>query len=232
MMISGGLNKAHLETLKKTITDLALPPAKRRRLLMRIARHGIIVAAKRNQKKQQFPDGTPWPERKRGNRKLLQNLPKLLDVREVHGGEGVAIYLRSEKRGKKISAGALGYIHDTGATVEINAASLPPFPQEGKGATKGQARRLRKLNFKRRDNGRWVKASASWILEHLSRAQAGVIIREMSGEAPKNAWKIVVPSRVFLGVDDDEFVKILARQLQGLNYGGGVKPQDIKGKTQ
>lgn len=219
-MISGGLDKAQLAALKKVIKEQELTPAKRSRLLKRLARHGIIAAAKRNQRKQQSPDGTPWPARKRGKKKMLQNLPKLLAVREMPGGDAVTLFLRSTKSGKTISAGALGHVHASGATIRVNAENLRQRPQSGEPATKWQAKRLRALGFMRREGKRQVRASLSWIVANLHRGQAGVIIREMSGKTPARTWTIEVPARVFLGVSDDEFNNMLARQLQALNFGG------------
>ncbi|HBM2908090.1 TPA: hypothetical protein LVL19_003597 [Klebsiella michiganensis] len=196
---------------------LELTPRKRRRLLLRIARHGIIAAAKRNQRRQQSPDGTPWPARKGGKGKLLPKLPKLLAVREVPEQEKVVIYLRGDGR-RGLPPGALGHIHAQGMTTTINAGNLRARSAQGV-ATKAQARALRKLGHKHRRDGRLVKSSAAWIEANLDAAQAGLLIRKLSGQPVHTTWRIELPAREFLGVDDDEFARILARQLQGLNYG-------------
>ncbi|EGD2452015.1 hypothetical protein J0X75_004755 [Salmonella enterica] len=47
----------------------------------------------------------------------------------------------------------------------------------------------------------------------------------------KTSWTVDLPARVFLGMNDDEFDKALARQLQAIGFGWNVKAQDIKGKT-
>ncbi len=46
----------------------------------------------------------------------------------------------------------------------------------------------------------------------------------------KTSWTVDLPARVFLGMNDDEFDKALARQLQAIGFGWNVKAQDIKGK--
>lgn len=229
LKIDGGLDRRQLSELKRELAKRDLPPRKRQRLLWRIAKNGIITAAKRNQRQQQSPDGTPWPKRKRGKQKMLRGLPRLLAVRELPEREAVVIYLRG-KGGKSLSAGVLGGIHAQGATTTVSAASLPTPEQTGQ-ATRKQASALRKLGYKRREGGRWVKASASWIVQNLSRAQAGLIIRKLSGETSKSTWKIVLPARAFLGVSDAEFNKIMARQLQAIDFGWQVSAQDIKGKN-
>lgn len=229
LKVSGGLDRRQLSELKRELAKRDLPQRKRQRLLWRIAKHGIITAAKRNQRLQQSPDGTPWPKRKQGKQKMLRGLPKLLAVREMPEREAVVVYLKGAG-GKALSAGVLGNIHAQGATTTVSAASLAK-PDQSEQATRKQASALRKLGYKRREGGRWVKASASWITQNLSRAQAGVVIRKLSGEAPKTTWKIVLPARAFLGVSDAEFNKIMARQLQAIDFGWQVKASDIKGKS-
>ena len=48
----------------------------------------------------------------------------------------------------------------------------------------------------------------------------------MSGRAVKTSWAINVPARAFLGMNDDEFNKALARQLQAIGFGWDVNAQD------
>lgn len=83
MFAGGELNKKQLQELRGALASLALPPKKRQRLLWRLAKYGLIAAAKRNVRNQQTPEGTPWPGRKTKRRgKMLRNMPKLLHIRE------------------------------------------------------------------------------------------------------------------------------------------------------
>lgn len=111
------------------------------------------------------------------------------------------------------------------------ASGMTPQDQGGKMATRQQARALKELGYKIRNGKRWKRPSGIWIQKNISRAQAGVIIREMSGVAAKSTWKIVLPARAFLGASDAEFNQILARQLQGIDFGWNVNSQDIRGKS-
>jgi hypothetical protein len=59
-VIAGGeLNKRQLAELKKALASMELPPKKRQRLLWRMAKYGVIAAAKRNVRNQETPDGEP-----------------------------------------------------------------------------------------------------------------------------------------------------------------------------
>lgn len=229
-MIDGGIDPAQLAQLRAELKKRNLPPKKRQRLLWRMAKQGVIAAAKRHQRQQVSPDGQAWEPRKRGKKKMLTGLPRLLAVREIPEQGAVMVYLRSQG-GKKLSAGALGYIHDTGANITVRADDIPSRRQGDELATRWQAKRLRQLGFKRREGKRLVNASASWIMQTMRRAQAGAIIRTMSGTPPVRVWKIELPARVFLGVSDEEFNNIMARQLQAIDFGWQVSAQDIRGKT-
>ncbi|HFP9670496.1 TPA: phage virion morphogenesis protein, partial [Escherichia coli] len=94
-MISGQLNPQQLAEAQAMLQSLDLPPKKRRRLLWRIARHGIIAAARRHQRDQAAPDGTAWAPRKRGKGKMFRKLPRLLAVREMPGQDAVKVYFRN-----------------------------------------------------------------------------------------------------------------------------------------
>lgn len=227
-MAEEGLSRQQVDQLKRELQKHDLLPRQRQRLLWRIAKLGVIAASKRNQRQQVSPDGTAWEPRKRGKKKMLRGLPKLLAVRQDVAAGTVTIYLRG-KGGKPLSAGVLGRIHADGMTTTGKAENQVRGDQSGP-ATRRQAVKLRKLGFKRRQNGRLVNAPAAWIMQNMSEKQAGLVIRKLSGETPKKTWKIQLPARDFLGVDDAEFDKILARQLQAIGFGWDVNAQDLKGK--
>lgn len=63
MSIQGQLNAEQLKALRAKLKDLELPQKKRQRLLWRIAKYGVIVASKRNIRKQSNPDGEAWQSR-------------------------------------------------------------------------------------------------------------------------------------------------------------------------
>ncbi len=233
MIVNGELNPTQLRDLRKTLAGLEMPKKKRQRLLWRIAKLGIIPASKRNARNQTGPDGQPWERRKRGGKKMLRGLPKLLHVKELPEQEAVRIYLQGgnyRSGAKKIPAGYVGAVHDAGAQIKVSAASYKTQPsQTGQKATRRQAKKLRDLGYKVRFEGRWVKPAVSYITAEISRAQAGLIIKKLSQAQSKKSWVINLPSRVFLGVSDEEFNKILARQLQGIGFGWDVNAQDIRG---
>ncbi|MHC9057788.1 hypothetical protein [Pantoea sp. y20] len=221
-MIRGELNQRQLAQLRNSLAAIDLPAKKRQRLLWRIAKLGIVVAAKRNQRNQTAPDGTPWAPRKRGKGKMLRGLPKLLAVREMPEIQGVRIYLRGgnyRNGARPIAAGLVGAVQQEGAKISMTASNAPRKQQANKPALPRQAKRLRALGYKVRKGKGWVKPTSKHIIANMSMAQAGLLIRKLKGTPAKRTWTIDLPGRVFLGVNDEEFNKILARQLQAIGFG-------------
>lgn len=233
MKIDGGLDKRQLKELRQALAAAELKPKQRQRLLWRIAKLGIINAARRHQRNQVTPDGQPWPKRKRGKGKMLRQLARLLHVREMPEREAVRIYLKGgnyRNNSGPVSAGLIGAVHQEGAAIPMSAEKMPRPDQRGKPALMSQAKRLRALGYRVWKKGRYVKASSRQIMESMSMAQAGLLIKKLRGKPTKSTWTIDIPARVFLGVSDTEFNKILARQLQAIGFGWNVNAQDIKGK--
>ena len=235
MFAGGELNKAQLAKLRDSLASLELPPRKRQRLLWRLAKYGLIAAAKRNVRNQQSPDGSAWAGRKTKRRgKMLRNMPTLLHIREMPEIDAVRIYLQGGgyRNGKtSVPAGVVGYSQQNGMTVRVNRGSQKNQAEPGKKATLSQAKKLRALGYTVKRGKRWVKPTYRQITETMPYGKAGLLIRKLSGTAVKTSWVITVPARAFLGMDDDEFNKALARQLQAIGFGWDVKAQDIRGRS-
>ncbi|MDV2872842.1 hypothetical protein [Phytobacter diazotrophicus] len=234
MFAGGELNKKQLQELRGALASLALPPKKRQRLLWRLAKYGLIAAAKRNVRNQQTPEGTPWPGRKTKRRgKMLRNMPKLLHIREIPEIDAVRVYLQGGgyRNGETpVPAGVVGYAQQNGMSVRVSRSGKARGSHAGKMATIAQAKKLRALGYQVQRGKRLIKPGYRQITESMAYDQAGLLIRKLSGKAVKNSWQIDLPARVFLGMSDDEFNKALARQLQAIGFGWDVNAQDIKGK--
>ncbi|HEI6963541.1 TPA: phage virion morphogenesis protein [Yersinia enterocolitica] len=233
MIINGELSKKQLTELQQALKRLDLPPPKRQRLLWRLAKYGVIVAAKRNVRHQQSPDGTPWQGRQTNQRgKMLRNMPKLLHIREMPEISAVRLYLQGGgyRNGEKpVPAGVVGYGQQNGMHVTINRSAVAKSVPPERPATVKQAKKLRALGYRVKKGKRWRKPPYKEIVENMRFAQAGLLIKKLSGKAAKTAWTVDVPAREFLGMSDDDFNKALARQLQAIGFGWDVKAQDMKG---
>ncbi|WP_145539007.1 hypothetical protein [Yersinia kristensenii] len=232
MIINGELSKKQLTELQQALKRLELPPPKRQRLLWRLAKYGVIVAAKRNVRNQQSPDCTPWQGRQTNQRgKMLRNMPKLLHIREMPEISAVRLYLQGGgyRNGEKpVPAGVVGYGQQNGMHVTINRSAVAKSVPPERPATIKQAKKLRALGYRVKKGKRWHKPPYKEIIENMRFAQAGLLIKKLSGKAAKSAWTVDVPAREFLGMSDDDFNKALARQLQAIGFGWDVKAQDMK----
>ncbi|MCS3456080.1 phage virion morphogenesis protein [Aeromonas sp. BIGb0405] len=211
---------------------LALPPKKRQRLVWRAANEMKKLAA-RNVRSQQDPNGNPWAPRKRGKRKMLRGLPKLLQIRAPR--QDVA-ELGFKKGSMSVHAGVIAGTHQKGHTYRVNAVSrqriAPSRGLAGKHASKAQARKLRELGFKRPGKRKRTYRSASlgWITSNLNFAQAGLLIKKLKDAPVKTSWEIQLPARPFLGANAQQRQQAFARALQSIDYGWDVNKHDMKGK--
>lgn len=217
---------------KDQLNLLALPPKQRKRLVWRAANEMKKLAA-RHVRQQQDPNGNAWAPRKRGKRKMLRGLPKLLVIHEPR--QDVA-EVGFKKGTMSVHAGVIANTHQKGHTYKVTAASRRRIaPSEGgkqKQATKAQARKLRELGFKRPGQRKrsYRLASLGWITGHLNYAQAGLLIKKLKDEPAAESWEIHLPARPFLGANARQRQQAFARALQSIDYGWDVNKQDMKGK--
>ena len=216
---------------KDQLNLLALPPKKRQRLVWRAANEMKKLAA-RNVRQQQDPNGNAWAPRKRGKRKMLRGLPKLLVIHEP--SQDVA-ELGFKKGSMNVHAGVVANTHQKGHTYKVTAASRRRIASDGgknKPASKAQARKLRELGFKRQGKRKksYRSASLGWITGNLNYAQAGLLIKKLKDEPVKESWEIELPARPFLGANAKQREQAFARALQSINYGWDVNKQEMKRK--
>ncbi|MFM4910853.1 phage virion morphogenesis protein [Aeromonas dhakensis] len=217
---------------KDQLNLLALPPKKRQRLVWRAANEMKKLAA-RNVRQQQDPNGNAWAPRKRGKRKMLRGLPKLLVIHEPR--QDVA-ELGFKKGAMNVHAGIVANTHQKGHTYKVTAASRRRIAAsdggKNKQASKAQARKLRELGFKRPGKRKksYRSASLGWITGNLNYAQAGLLIKKLKDEPVKESWEIELPARPFLGANAKQREQAFARALQSINYGWDVNKQEMKRK--
>ncbi|MDC9588560.1 hypothetical protein PSI23_04360 [Xenorhabdus sp. XENO-10] len=224
-MIHGQLNSNQLKELQDALSNLELPEKKRQRLLWRIAKYGLIDAAKRHVRNQRSPDGESWPVRKSPwRKKMLRNMPKLLHIREMPEDNAVRVYLQGghyRNGSQPVPAGVVGYAQQHGMRFQVSRRQVQKNLDPERMATIKQAKKLRDLGYQVKKGKRWRKPPIKEMTANMKFIQAGALIRELSEETAKSAWTVDVPARAFLGMNEEEFSKALARQLQGIGYGAG-----------
>ncbi|MGT3244994.1 hypothetical protein ACVSUJ_21050 [Yersinia enterocolitica] len=232
------IREAQLQQVLRAVRDAGLTPTKAQKLLVRIAKYGLIPAAKRHVKAQQTPDDVKWAPRKKtgkqkGKRKaqMLAGMPKLLAIKNDKANKSVRLYFKAGDYATRTHGGVVAWAQQHGTRITMKASSLQRRYRSDalrkKPATSGQAERLLSLGFrapvgavskKTGHRGR-RKPSKKWIIEHMNMAQAGLVIDILKGKSKRSTWEIVLPSRAFLGASGEEFARILETQLRNLNYG-------------
>lgn len=224
MRISGELNRVQLKHLRSEIERMNLTPEKRRKLLYRIMKNGVLAATERNIKRQKSPEGNKFDKRQSKRKaKLLSKIAKNIVIKSS-SNEGKA-YFRGVYKStstKTIPVGVVAKTQQDGLTVKQNKNQFENQTHNtNKGSiTERQIKRLRKLGHTHSKNKKPIRSSVKWLQANLSEAQAGITIRNMLELPEKSSWDIKIPEREFLGISENDFMKSIKRELRNINYGG------------
>lgn len=196
--------------LIRQVQLLRLPPAKRKKLLKRIAREAI-KKTRENIKKQRTITGQPMAKRKVGNRKVLEKIAKGNRVKDYTGPNKTTVTFPKSRNGKIARAHQEGFTQRGTAKQAEKAGKRRGEPNYDDDATAEQADALLKAGYKRKTGGRYKsgsrkgqartkKVSRQWIMENMKVGQAGLILRTLRNEEnPAKAWDIKIPARPFFG---------------------------------
>ncbi|RMR33058.1 putative prophage PSSB64-01, virion morphoproteinsis protein [Pseudomonas syringae pv. coriandricola] len=196
---------------------MELPTPKRRRLLNNVAKR-VRSLSRQRIRNQQNLDGTPFEARKdtsKGKKKMEAGLGKLLDVTRLTGNEAELGWRNTLTRW-------VASQQHNGVSERRTAAQMRQWNKvpPGTAATEKQAKSLRRLGFKTRQEGKktLTRPSVAWIQQHLNYARAGLLIRVLDNERAEStgaqSWDIKLPARQFLGASDSETSQLVNLVLQ------------------
>lgn len=202
--------------VREQLALLQLEPRMRRRLLNNVSKR-VRTMSRQRIRSQQNLDGSPFAARKKqepGQKKMESGLGKLIQVTSLTPDQAVLGWKNN------LTSWVAAQQHN-GTSERRTAQQMRRWNRvsEGSMATDRQAKRLRRLGFKVRQEGkkRLSRPSASWILEHVSYMQAGVLIRvldETRGESTgADSWEIKLPKRQFLGANTTRDTSLLVNQV-------------------
>lgn len=215
-----GLDARGVLGVQQQLALLRLEPRLRRRLLNNVGKR-IRTMSRKRIRSQQNLDGSPFEGRKNpepGQKKMEAGLGKLLQVTSLTADEAVLGWKNN------LTSWVAAQQHN-GTTERRTAQQMRNWNKVGEGskATTKQAKRLRRLGFKVRQEGKkqMARPAVAWIVEHVSYMQAGVLIRvldEARGESTgADSWEIRLPKRQFLGAtsnhDTSELVNLVLNQI-------------------
>ena len=202
--------------VREQLALLQLEPRMRRRLLNNVSKR-VRTMSRQRIRSQQNLDGSPFAARKNpepGQKKMEAGLGKLIQVTSLTPDQAVLGWKNN------LTSWVAAQQHN-GTSERRTAQQMRRWNKvsEGAMATQRQAKRLRRLGFKVRQEGkkRLSRPSVAWILEHISYMQAGVLIRvldETRGESTgADNWEIKLPKRQFLGASTTRDTSLLVNQV-------------------
>jgi hypothetical protein len=202
--------------IREQLALLSLPPQLRRRLLNNVMKRVRTMGRKRVRDQQNL-DGTPFEERKgtgKGKKKMEAGLAKLMQVTRVSADE-------AELGWKNALTAWVAAQQHNGVSERRTAAQMKRWNNvpAGLAATEKQAKRLRRLGFKVRQEGKktLTRPSVAWIQEHVNYAKAGLLIRILDDEKTESSgaqsWDITLPKRQFIGVSTERDTGLLLNQV-------------------
>ena len=195
---------------------LNLPPQLRRRLLNNVSKR-VRSLSRQRIRNQQNLDGSPFEARKgtgKGKKKMEAGLAKLMQVTRVSADE-------AELGWKNALTAWVAAQQHNGVSERRTAAQMKRWNNvpAGLAATEKQAKRLRRLGFKVRQEGKkaLTRPSVAWIQEHVNYAKAGLLIRILDDEKTESSgaqsWEITLPKRQFIGVSTERDTGLLLNQV-------------------
>ncbi|MFJ3371024.1 virion morphogenesis protein [Pseudomonas sp. NPDC086251] len=202
--------------VREQLALLSLPPQLRRRLLNNVIKRVRTMSRKRVRDQQNL-DGTPFAERKssgKGKKKMEAGLAKLMLVTRVSPDE-------AELGWRNALTSWVAAQQHNGVSERRTAAQMKRWNNvpAGLAATDKQAKRLRRLGFKVRQEGKksLTRPSVAWIQEHVNYAKAGLLIRILDDEKTESSgaqsWDITLPKRQFIGVSTERDTGLLLNQV-------------------
>lgn len=202
--------------VREQLALLSLPPQLRRRLLNNVSKRVRSMSRKRVRDQQNL-DGSPFEARKgtgKGKKKMEAGLAKLMQVTRVSPDEAVLGWKNA------LTSWVAAQQHN-GVSERRTAAQMKRWNKvpEGLAATEKQAKRLRRLGFKVRQEGKksLTRPSVAWIQAHVNYAKAGLLIRILDDEKAEGSgaqsWEITLPKRQFIGVSTERDTGLLLNQV-------------------
>lgn len=202
--------------VREQLALLSLPPQLRRRLLNNVTKRVRTMSRKRVRDQQNL-DGSPFEARKgsgKGKKKMEAGLAKLMQVTRVSADE-------AELGWRNALTSWVAAQQHNGASERRTAAQMRKWNTVpvGLAATEKQAKRLRRLGFKVRQQGKksLTRPSVAWIQEHVNYAKAGLLIRILDDEKAESSgaqsWEITLPKRRFIGVSTERDTSLLLNQV-------------------
>ena len=211
-------NNKQALSAKHQLQLLALPPAKRTRLLKTLGRYERKLARQRI-RTQTTVEGNKFASRTDGKKtKMLKRMGKTLEPY-------VKASNRLELKHKAALTGRIAALHQEGGTERMTATRMKRIhgkPDYSAPCTRSQAKALAAEGYKvRRAKGKgYRRATIKEIAGSLTHGKATLVLSKLRGQKSRNSWQIPVKARPFLGDTTANVQRELATILNQLNKRG------------
>lgn len=211
-------NSQQALTARQQLQLLALPPAKRTRLLKTLGRFERKLARQRI-RTQTTVDGKKFAGRSDGKKtKMLKRMGKTLEPY-------VKASKRLELKHKNKLSGQIAGLHQEGGVERMTASRMSRIhgkPNYQAPCTRSQAKALAAEGYKvRRAKGKgYRRATIKEIAGSLTHGKATLVLSKLRGQKSRNSWPIPVKARPFLGDSSANVQAQLATILNQLNKRG------------
>lgn len=190
---------------------LALPSAKRKQLLRKIATQVRKDSRQRIQRQSDL-DNSPFAGRKPNRNgktrkgKMLKNLAKAKHLKIRAEANKAVIGYSNRVTGKIAKQHQEGHRERWTMRRYKKQQGKPDY---GAPATREQAKALLSEGFKiKRASGRgWKTPSLKWVTNNLTIGKAGAVLRSMRDTKPAESWTIDLPARAWLGSSKKENIE-------------------------
>lgn len=202
-----------IEEIERKLKQLG--PELRLKMLKKVAQRIRSVSGKRITQQTDLT-GTAFKPRSLNTDEKLKNKKMLRGLRQKLGI--VSVSANRAEIGFRGDTERVAAEQQQGLTQKVTAAqNRASNGGSAKPATKKQAKAMLALGFKVKINGKTKKPTLKYITEHYTIARAGLILRHLKGEQPKNNWDVVLPARSFLGVTEQDMQGILQLMNNEIN---------------
>jgi hypothetical protein len=208
-------NRQQALSARTQLTLLALPSAKRIRILKTLGRYERALARKRI-REQTTVNGQKMAGRTNGKKaKMLKRLGKTLEPYVKNAN-------RLELKHKATFTGRIAALHQEGGKEQMSASRMARIhgtPNYSAPCSRSQAKALSAEGYKvRKTKGKgYRRASVREIVASLSHGKAGVILQAMRGKQNKQGWDIPVKARPFLGDSSPNVQRELVNIIEQIN---------------
>lgn len=201
--------RTHLK-LKKQIQALAPSKTEQKKVVKKLGQ-GVRKQARKNIRKQKTVDGAKMKRRK-GKRKakMLRRIGKKLIVTTQASGRLAEVTYKSKITGKIAARQQHGIAtHMTARKMSKIYARKDNNAQASRATAKALTQEGYKHAVKTAGGIKYKRVSQKFIRTHLTQARAGLILRMLRNVDSKKSWKIPLPARPFLGVNDVQAANML-----------------------